>query len=325
VAQAGVIMIGTLMERHSETRGHTPAAPMTKHTACRYIMPILAALGGCASDQSAGCTTAKIIEVPLQAVGQIFTVPVTVNGHDLQMILDTGNSTTTLTESGVQKWHIPQSGRTYSIGVGASGGSMRSNADVESMSIAGVAIPVSYLPVSYYGGSNVDGFLGLDILGKYDLDIDGLNRTLGLYRAHCTAEPPWSSATLVEGTSKTRWLQMPIEIDGVTSMGVVDTGTSYTTIRSPVMRQLGLTEEAIATDRALTTHVVAGKDSQARLHKFHTIRLGPVTAHDASILILPGEPPSLGGGRRMPDAIVGQDLLRNRHVWFSWSTGRLYL
>ena len=55
---------------------------------------------------------------------------------------------------------------------------MRANADIESMTIGGDSIPVRYLPVNSYGGS-VDGILGLDILGKYDLDIDGPNRTLG--------------------------------------------------------------------------------------------------------------------------------------------------
>jgi predicted aspartyl protease len=268
-------------------------------------------------------TPAKVAEVPLQPAGQIFLVPVNVNGHTLQMILDTGAQKSVLTEFAVQKWHIPQSGRTFTVGVGNLGGSMRSDADVESVTIGSVAIPVDHLPVVSYG--NIEGVIGLDVLEKYDLDLDGPNRTLGLYRAHCTAGSPWSSATLVEGTRKANWLQMPIEIDGVKGMAVVDTGLSYTTIRSPMMRQLGLTEEAIATDRVITTHVIAGTDSKSYVHKFHTIRLGPVTAHDVSILILPGEPPSLGGGRRMPDVIVGQDMLRNRHVWFSWSTGRLYL
>ena len=68
----------------------------------------------------------------------------------------------------------------------------------------------------------------------------------------------------MEGTRKANWLQMPIEIDGVTSMAVVDTGSSCTMIRSPMMRQLGLTEEAIATDKVLTTHIIGGKDVQVR-------------------------------------------------------------
>jgi predicted aspartyl protease len=262
-------------------------------------------------------------------MGQIFLVPVSVAGHDLQMMLDTGDTATMLTDTAVQKWHIPQSGRTVSIGIGISGGSLRSNADVTSLTIGGITIPVDHLSVNSWNG-NLDGILGLDILGKYDLDIDGPNRTLGLYHANCLAGPPWASATLVAGTSKTRrfqmqWLQMPIEIDGVTSMAVIDTGASFTTIRAPMMRELGLTEQALADDRAVTAHVIAGADAKLYLHKFHTIRLGPVTAHDVGILVNPSDPPVLSGGYRMPDNLVGQDLLRNHRLWFSFSTGRLYL
>lgn len=294
--------------------------------AYRYLLPILAALGGCADDPAPDCS--QVIRVPLQPIGRMYTVPVTVDGHDLHLMLDTGDSLTMLSEKAVQQWHIPQSGRTSSASVGMAGGSLRSDADVTSVTIGGVTIPVDHLTVNSWNGS--DGLLGLDILGKYDLDIDGPNRTLGLYPAHCVAVPPWSPATLVVGTSKTlwihnRWLEMPIEIDGVPSMGIVDTGSSYTTIRAPMMRKLGLTEADLAGDKHFTTHVTAGADPQVYAHKFHTIRLGPVTAHDVAIEVYPGEPPALGGGLRAPGILVGQDLLRDRHVWFSWSTGRLYL
>jgi predicted aspartyl protease len=47
------------------------------------------------------CTAAKVAEVPLQPAGQIFLVPVSVNGHTLQMILDTGAQKSVLTEFAV--------------------------------------------------------------------------------------------------------------------------------------------------------------------------------------------------------------------------------
>jgi hypothetical protein len=75
--------------------------PGVKYTKCGYILPVLVALGGCASDQSVGCTAAKVAEVPLQPAGQILLVPVNVNGHTLQMILDTGAQKSVLTEFAV--------------------------------------------------------------------------------------------------------------------------------------------------------------------------------------------------------------------------------
>jgi hypothetical protein len=65
--------------------------------------------------------------------------------------------------------------------------------------------------------------------------------------------------------------------------------------------------------------------TQARVHRFKTVHIGPVTARDVSFFVLVREPPALSGGRQFPDAVIGQDLLRNRRVWFSIATGGLFM
>jgi hypothetical protein len=106
---------------------------------------------------------------------------------------------------------------------------------------------------------------------------------------------------------------------------VVDTGASFTTIMPSMLRRLGMTEQDLANDRLVKMHVIAGADAEMRVHHFDTIRIGPVTAHNAAVLVQMQDPPSLGGGRRFEDGVIGQDLLRGRRVWFSLRTGRLYL
>ncbi len=285
-------------------------------------------LSGCA--QGAGCELVKIAQVPLEARSRAFAVPVTIDGHDLSMLLDTGAARSMLVEATVRRLNIPKDGRTFTVTVGLSGGSPQSDANVSSMLLGGVPLSMDRLPVNTFGGaSGVDGVLGLDALRDYDLDIDEPNRTLSLYRVRSCehADPPWSeTAAPIDGVSTLRsWLEVPFEIDGVAGMGTVDTGASYTLITPRMMRRLGLTEQVMAADRPVKVHVIAGDDAPARVHRFKTVRVGPVTVHDASVLVLAREPPALSGGRRFDDAVIGQDLLRNRHVWFSFSTGRLYL
>jgi predicted aspartyl protease len=121
------------------------------------------------------------------------------------------------------------------------------------------------------------------------------------------------------------WLEMPFEIDGIAGTAVFDTGASSTMITPRLVRRLGLTDQALEHDRIVKLHVIAGDDAQARVHQFQTIQIGPITAHNAAILVLAKEPPALGGGRLFSEAVIGQDFLGNRHVWFSFRTGRLYL
>jgi hypothetical protein len=260
----------------------------------------------------------------------VFAVPVTIDGHEISMLLDTGGARSMLVETTVQRLKIPQDGRTVTVMVGLGGGSPRPDANVGSVWLGGEPLSIERLPVSTFGGAvGVDGVLGLDLLRNYDLDIDGPGRLLTLYRVRrCDgAEPPWvASAVRIEHVDTLgAWMEVPFEIDGVSGTAAVDTGASFTTITPGMTRRLGLTEQAMSDDRVVRLHVPAGEDTQGRLHRFGTVRIGPVTVHDASILVLTREPPALGGGRRFEDVVIGQDLLRDRRIWFSLRTGRLYL
>ena len=290
------------------------------------LLALLSAITGCA--QTSGCDLVKVAQVPLLPKGRLFAVPTTINGHTLDMVLDTGAAKSMLVDASVRRFGIRKDGGTYTVLVGLHGGSPRADANIDSISLGGTPLSLDRMSVNSFNASGIDGVLGLDVLRKFDLDIDAPQRSLALYRIRrCdAADLPWSEAAVsIAGTSSMgSWMEMPIDIDGVRGRAVIDTGASYTMIMPRMMRRLGLTEQQLANDRTLTQHVIAGEDSTARFHHFGTIRLGPILAHNVSILVLAKDPPALGGGRRFSDAVIGQDVLRNRRIWFSFSTGRLY-
>ena len=90
-------------------------------------------------------------------------------------------------------------------------------------------------------------------------------------------------------------------------------------------RRLGLTDEALANDRIVPLHIINSSGTQARAHRFQTIRIGPITAHNAYILVLSKDPLALGGGNQFREAVIGQDFLADRRVWLSMRTGRLFI
>jgi predicted aspartyl protease len=289
---------------------------------------LLLLLAGC--EQGVGCNLVKVAEVPLEARNRLFVVPVTMNGHRLDMVLDTGASVSVLDEAVVRRLGIPQDGRTATTVVGPSGGMPRADANVEALRLGDLPLDISRMPVSsFVGWTGIGGLLGVDVLREYDLDIDEPHHTLTLYRVRrCEqAAPPWAEqAAQVDGVStRMRWMEAPIEVDGVTGMATVDTGATFTMVTPQVTRRLGLTEHDFAGDRSLKLHIVAGADVQPRLHRFKTIRIGPVTEHDAAILVLLSDPHALPGGRRFADGLIGQDLLHSCRVWLSFATDRLYM
>jgi predicted aspartyl protease len=290
---------------------------------------LLLLLAGC--EQGVGCSLVKVAEVPLEARNRLIVVPVTISGRTLNMLLDTGAERSVLDEAAVRRLGIPQDGRTVSVIVGVSGGMPRADANVEGMRIGDVPLAITRMPVSTFSGSmGIDGALGFDVLQDYDLDLDEPDRTLTLYRIRrCEhADPPWSQqAAPVAGVStRTRRIEIPIEIEGVTGMATVDTGATFTVITPQMTRRLGLTEGSFTGDRSLTLHIVGGADVQARIHRFKTIRIGQVTAHNAAIVVLLSEPQVMSGGRRLfADGLIGQDLLHNHRVWLSFATDRVYM
>jgi predicted aspartyl protease len=292
------------------------------------IFVLLLALAGCA--QGSGCDVVKVTQVPLETRSRVFGVPVTVNGHAISMLLDTGATRSLLAETTVKRLGVVRDGRTSTILVGLAGGSMITDANIETMSLGGAAISMDRLSVDpFERRQGIDGVLGLDILRDFDLDIDAPRRALTLYRVrHCEhADPPWDErATAIAGVStRSGWMDVPLAIDGVEEAAVVDTGASHTVITPRFARRLGLTDEALANDRIVPLRVINSSGTQARAHRFQTIRIGPITVHNAYVLVLSKNPLPLGGGRQFREAVIGQDFLADRRVWFSMRTGRLFI
>jgi predicted aspartyl protease len=277
-----------------------PSSPRWWFACIPPICALLFALSSCAQS-GAGCDLEPVAQVPLQAKGRLFAVPVTIDGHEISMLLDSGGARSMLVQATVERLKIPQDGRTFTVMVGLGGGSPRPDANVDSMRLGSEQLSVDRIPVNNFNGTiGIDGVLGLDILRDYDLDIDEPGRTLTLYRAQrCDgAEPPWvANAVQVEHVATLgSWMETPLEVDGVSGVAAVDTGASSTMIMPGMVRRLGLTEQDMSNDRSVKLHVVARDDAQARVHRFSTIRIGPVTAHDASILVLTQQPPALEAG-----------------------------
>ena len=272
----------------------------------------------------------RLLRCRLNAKNYVFVVPVTVNGHAIDMLLDTGAQKSLLGELVVRRLNSTAYARSQTSLMGLSGTSTTPDARINSMSIGAVTLPFDRLPVNSFGGNQpFDGILGLDILRLYDLDIDGPKRSLTLYRVRrCDpAPPPWDvPAALIDGFSvQTGWLKVPFRLDGIEGVGFLDTGASNTMITPGMARRLSLTDQALANDRMIKIHVVAGDDTPSHVHWFNIIQIGPVAMQHPYAYVLASEPPPMGSDRKFGDGVIGLDFLGDQHIWISVSTGRLYL
>jgi hypothetical protein len=133
-------------------------------------------------------------------------------------------------------------------------------------------------------------------------------------------EPPWKEPfARVPGVSARRdRLLMPVELDGVQGMGILDTGAQATTIGQQMADRLGLTPQAMAGDPVVQLHGLGPGPREARRHRFGLLRIGPAAESEPVLTVLPAD---TGIG----DAVVGEDFIDGRRIWLSFATREVFI
>ena len=65
-----------------------PVAYRLRRALAAFALPLLLVLASCPPD--AACNLVRVAQVPLELKNHLFVLPVTINGHAIEMLLDTG-------------------------------------------------------------------------------------------------------------------------------------------------------------------------------------------------------------------------------------------
>ncbi len=305
------------------SRPTTPRGRLPAWRAWRPLLLLLLGLLSACAQPTLDCALVRITEMPLKHEKRLLTVPVGINGEWVTMLVDTGAERSMITEETVERLKLPRDSRFMTRAAGVGGVTQSADARIDSMLLGGIAFPVERLSVNRLGpGVPFDGLLGADILLAFDLDIDVPGGKLSLYRVRrCpVTDPPWTERGVpIPGVSALRdRMMVPIRINGVDGMALLDTGAQTSAIGQSMARRLGLTDQALANAPVLPIRGVGTGIAQARLYRFKEVRIGPAVGTNIPLPVLPGE-----GG--FGDALIGQDFLNGRRMWLSFKTLRLFI
>jgi Aspartyl protease len=296
---------------------------------CAAIMTLLGAAAA-----NAACSVRLQATVPVELADSNLLVTVAVNGQDATFILDTGADRTLMSEQAVNALGVERSGWVSSAIVGIAGGTQRPDAVPRTLTLGGVAlrrhtllgdtgVTVGTLPMSKIGSRSVVGMLGRDFLASFDLDLDMPERHLSLYEVHdCTsAFLPWTRpyaaipAVMPVGTA----LVIAIALDQRPLRALIDTGASASLLTASGIVRMGISPEAMARDPGGNGHGVGPEAVPMRLHRFGSMQVGPEVIRDpsvwaATVHVVP-----------IVDMLLGEDWLRSRHVWLSFTTKQVFV
>jgi predicted aspartyl protease len=288
------------------------------------LAPLLA-LVACQSGSGAKCEMTQVAQVPMELQGGLMTIPLGINGHWSRFVIDSGAERTTVSSEFAHQLNLPRATGAVTKTVGIGGATNTADVTIERLVIGGLQFPVNRIATGLFSlrnsrGLQADGLLGADILLAFDLDIDIPARKLTFYRSQaCQPGEPFSNdpAFAIEGirVSKDRML-VPLRLDGVVGLAVLDTGAENTVVGANLARQTGLTEEVLSYEPQLRMQGVGGV-ALARSHRFRQLEIGREQVRRPEILVLPSD-------LDIGDALLGGDFFRSRRIWLSFRHRQLF-
>ena len=296
---------------------------------------------------------------PLQQLNQIrmvpvndgsrMLVPVTINGVDKFMILDTGASASSVTravaqELGLSLYQISPRSALYDVNGNVSREATTvANFKFGRQEIRDVQFRIWPNPELGKVDPRLAGILSRDQLFQYDLDIDYANGVLKLFSPeHCRGNVLyWKASAVAVGEFDTKGGHINIEatLDGQKLNAIIDSGSVNSILRADDARDFfGLT----ASSPGMRQSAVLTVNPQYPVyqHQFAKLEFNGVAVSNPVIAIWPNvigrdadRSYQSTGNRAMPRTVrarisplvIGMDVLRKLHTYFAFREGRMYV
>lgn len=298
-------------------------------------------LGGCSTPPAAtgtesapaaaaadSCPLQLVADLPITYIDGNPTIPVSIQGHQFNMIVDSGSDISYMSKHAYDVLNIHYSDHVEGGGVNGLGGT----ADIENYVLADLDFGGVHLHkqpfgvVAHYGAEEKsDGLIGYDILQLFEVGLDFPDRKITLYqRAQCQlTETPWVGDyapvpyTRPQNTSPV----IPVSIDNQTVQLAVDTGAFRTIVFQHSLDLLNVKPEASEQIKS-NGHDLNGLKMTLARAEFNTITIGAESIPDDWIIL--DETPN-AEFNAINDGLLGRDYLSTHRVFIANSSHTVYL
>jgi predicted aspartyl protease len=269
------------------------------------------------------------------------SIPVSINGTTENLLIDSGAPIATLSDVAAKSLGLESSpSRIADLG---NGGRSDREYKIETFDIGNQRIKNFVLQEN--PGALLDGFpvglFSLDLLRKYEVDLDfGASRLNLFSQDHCAGRVTyWHERPLaiVPFTTSQGHLYIPVVVDGHPLNALIDTGSVETWMSSvPASFTLNLSlgsadtpQIALIPHRTVYGRVPTPPDEKIYSHTFGSLNFDGVTVTNLKMKIYTDT--SFGHGYsnvipiKMPEVIIGMNVLRHLHVYIAYGENKLYI
>jgi predicted aspartyl protease len=292
--------------------GESPAAP---------LRVVVDAAGG-------GCGTGRIGEITVATLRNAPIVTLSANGAPVTLLLDTGAEWTILTPAVAKRIDAQTPRIEFQRQIRGIGSTLQTNeVELRSFTAGEVAIPWRRVRVASVNTPSVfsgplDGVLGADTLSSFDIDLDLSRHRMAFYtKQSCPgAAPAWTQpfTAIAAGRSPSNHLFFPVVLDGHRISGLIDTGAQVSVLSKRAALAGGVTEAALARDRATVTLGAAAERLNSRVHRFSRLEVGGEVIRDPELVVADFK-------LSEADVVLGIDFLSSRRIWLSYGSQQIFL
>ena len=275
------------------------------------------------------CRLHRVASVPLRDDGGFLSIPASIGGQPVRLMIDTGSDAGLITPRAARDLGLASDPNAHVRLLGTGGiGRSTAVARVRGLTIGGlrlddVPMPVGELPAAPRLDPPVAGFLGGDVLSRFDLEIDIPHSALSLYQVDlpslaCAEPPAWNPpfetiALVAHGVR----LSLTATLDGHPIGALLDTGARSRVLSRAAAQHLGVSPDRLAADPGGITSGVDMREQSYSWHRFRALTIGRDTSRSPILTVAPLHEPF--------DLLLGTDWLAQREVWISYATSQLFL
>jgi hypothetical protein len=213
---------------------------------------------------------------------------------------------------------------------------------IPKMTLGGATTEYEEFGVIPVGGDGNDGqpvgLFGMDYLLLYDMELDPAAGRVRLYEQdHCGDRAVyWSTKYSVLPLSvdpQTRWVTTEVELDGQKLRALIDTGRENTTVPlGSANRVFGVSETSPGVVPSGSETTIEGRSVPLYSYSFKSLKLGDLIVNNPRVTLetlrlmrqAPGNSHIARAAEVGPDIIIGENLLRQLHLYFAFKESIAY-
>ena len=285
-----------------------------------------------AAAHAESCGLKLLATLPMQDdVGGQLVVPITVEGTQQKMVIDTGGFVGMLTSKTVEALKLPKfemAGTAYSLN-GTMEHFTKARVDVGPLHANAMQFIVTR-PFGRWESEGIAGTLGQNFLQRFDLDLDyAAMKANVMLQDHCPGQVVyWSKAfaAMPFETDDNGHILVPVTLDGKDFRAFIDTGSTVSTLSATAGGKFASDESDMSQSNSgsYTVHlhslVFGGVAVQNPHLDVVADRIGQRIQSDEAMS------GAIGTGRQgLPDVLIGNDILRHLHLYIAYNEKKLYV